>query len=141
MKSKNNEELEMKEKNVVFTLSDQQFERLLETIKSEKETEKKEEKISKKCWVSIFMPIFIRIVIGIMFFCFGVLMVSELTNNIGNYWKGDFVSGFAVVLTYLISFGIIGCGISVFFEKDKNYIIGVASLFVAFVALVVAFIN
>lgn len=141
MKSKNNEELDMKEKNVVITLSEEQFERLLETIKSEKETEKKEDKISKKDKIRKFMPAFIRIVIGIMFVCFGLLMLSELTNNIGNYWKGDFASGFAVVLTYLISFGIIGCGISVFFEKDKNYIIGVASLFVAFVALVVAFIN
>ena len=135
MKSKNKEELEMKEKNVVFTLSDEQFEILLETIKSEKKVEKKEDKIRK------FMPAFIRIVIGIMFVCFGLLMVLELTNNIGNYWKGDFASGFAVVLTYLISIGIVGCGISVLFEKDKNYIIGVASLFVAFVALVVAFVN
>ena len=125
----------MKEKNVVFTLSDEQFEILLETIKSEKKVEKKEDKIRK------FMPAFIRIVIGIMFVCFGFLMVLELTNNIGNYWKGDFASGFAVVLTYLISIGIVGCGISVLFEKDKNYIIGVASLFVAFVALVVAFVN
>lgn len=135
MKSKNKEELDMKEKNVVFTLSDEQFEILLETIKSEKKVEKKEDKIRK------FMPAFIRIVIGIMFVCFGFLMVLELTNNIGNYWKGDFASGFAVVLTYLISIGIVGCGISVLFEKDKNYIIGVASLFVAFVALVVAFVN
>lgn len=141
MKSKNNEEIEMKEKNVVFTLSEEQFERLLETIKSEKETEKKEDKISKKDKIRKFMPAFIRIVIGIMFVCFGLLMVLELTNNIGNYWKDDFASGFAVVLTYLISFGIIGCGISVSFEKDKNYIIGVASLIVAFVALVVAFVN
>jgi len=141
MKSKNNKELDMKEKNVVFTLSEEQFDRLLETIKSEKETEKKEDKISKKDKIRKFMPAFIRIVIGIMFVCFGLLMLSELTNNIGNYWKGDFASGFAVVLTYLISFGIIGCGISVFFEKDKNYIIGVASLFVAFVAMLVAFIN
>lgn len=122
-------------------MSEEQFDRLLETIKSEKETEKKEDKISKKDKIRKFMPAFIRIVIGIMFVCFGLLMLSELTNNIGNYWKGDFASGFAVVLTYLISFGIIGCGISVFFEKDKNYIIGVASLFVAFVAMLVAFIN
>ena len=141
MKSKNNEELDMKEKNVVFTLSEEQFEGLLETIKSEKGAEKKEEKNSKKDKIRKFMPAFIRIVIGIIFLCSGLLMVLELTNNIGNYWKGDFASGFAVVLAYLISFGIIGCGFSVFFEKDKNYIIGVASLFVAFVALLVAFIN
>lgn len=141
MKSKNNEELDMKEKNVVFTLSEEQFDRLLETIKSEKGAEKQEEKNSKKDKIRKFMPAFIRIVIGIIFLCSGLLMVLELTNNIGNYWKGDFASGFAVVLAYLISFGIIGCGISVFFEKDKNYIIGVASLFVAFVALLVAFIN
>lgn len=141
MKSKNNEELKMKEKNVVFTLSEEQFERLLETIKSEKGAEKKEEKNSKKDKIRKFMPMFIRIVIGIIFLCSGLLMVLQLTSNIGNYWKGDFASGFAVVLAYLISFGIIGCGFSVFFEKDKNYIIGVASLFVAFVALMVAFVN
>ena len=141
MKSKNNEELDMKEKNVVFTLSDEQFEILLETIKSEKKVEKKEDKISKKDKIRKFMPAFIRIVIGVIFLCSGLLMVLELTNNIENYWKCDFASGFAVVLTYLISFGIIGCGISVFFEKDINYIVGVASLFVAFVALMVAFVN
>ena len=41
MKSKNKEELDMKEKNVVFTLSDEQFEILLETIKSEKKSREK----------------------------------------------------------------------------------------------------
>lgn len=141
MKSKDNQQLESKENNVVFTLSEEQFERLLETIKSEKRTEIQEQKKIKNAKCRKFMPIFIRTVISIMFVCFGLLMVSELTNNIGNYWKGDFANGFAVVLTYLISFGIIGCGISVFCEKDKNYIIGVASLFVAFVALLVAFIK
>lgn len=142
MKSNKIKTEQNEDKNIVLKLSKEQFEELLETIKEKKEVKVTETKSNTtKNKIKEFMPVFIRIFIGTMFLCFGLLMIVELSNNIRNYWNGTFANGLAVVIIYFISVGIMGCGISIYFEKDKNYIIGVASLFVAFVALLVAFIN
>ena len=34
-----------------------------------------------------------------------------------------------------------GCGVRIFYEKDRKYIVSVASLFVAFVALMISLIK
>ena len=128
-------------KNVVFSLSDEQFQQLLVAINNSEEVRKEEKVIVKNERFSKFTSWFVRIAIGLMFFFTGLGMLAELTNNFSTYWKGDFTSGFAFVASCLVSLGITGCGISVFFEKDKNYIVGVASLFVAFVALAIAVMN
>ena len=140
MKSDEIKDTQNEETKVV--LSQEQFEKLLDAIRKGNDEPQAEEKHCKrKSKISKFMPLFLKTLLGVIFFCAGLLAVLELSNNIEKYWDGTFANGLAVVLTYIISFGIMGCGVSVFVEKDRKYIVSVASLFVAFVALMISLIK
>lgn len=140
MKSDEIKDTQNEETKVV--LSQEQFEKLLDAIRKGNDEPQAEEKHCKrKSKISKFMPLFLKTLLGVIFFCAGLLAVLELSNNIEKYWDGTFADGIAVVLTYIISFGIMGCGVSIFYEKDRKYIVSVASLFVAFVALMISFIK
>lgn len=132
------------EEEKAVTLAQEQFEKLLDAIRKgndEPQVEEKHCKCKCKSKIAKFMPLFLKILLGVVFICAGLLAVLEMSNNIENYWSGTYADGLAVVLTYIISFGIMGCGVSVFVEKDRKYIVSVASLFVAFVALMISLIK
>lgn len=140
MKSDEIKDTQNEETKVV--LSQEQFEKLLDAIRKGNDEPQAEEKHCKrKSKISKFMPLFLKTLLGVIFFCAGLLAVLEMSNNIEKYWSGTFADGIAVVLTYIISFGIMGCGVSIFYEKDRKYIVSVASLFVAFVALIISLIK
>ena len=140
MKSDEIKDTQNEETKVV--LSQEQFEKLLDAIRKGNDESRAEEKHCKrKSKISKFMPLFLKILLGVVFICAGLLAVLEMSNNIEKYWSGTFADGLAVVLTYIISFGIMGCGVSIFYEKDRKYIVSVASLFVAFVALMISLIK
>lgn len=140
MKSDEIKDTQNEETKVV--LSQEQFEILLDAIRKGNDEPQAEEKHCKrKSKISKFMPLFLKTLLGVIFFCAGLLAVLEMSNNIEKYWSGTFADGLAVVLTYIISFGIMGCGVSIFYEKDRKYIVSVASLFVAFVALMISLIK
>ncbi len=140
MKSDEIKDTQNEETKVV--LSQEQFEKLLDAIRKGNDEPQAEEKHCKrKSKISKFMPLFLKTLLGVIFFCAGLLAVLEMSNNIEKYWSGTFADGLAVVLTYIISFGIMGCGVSIFYEKDRKYIVSVASLFVAFVALMISLIK
>lgn len=140
MKSDEIKDTQNEETKVV--LSQEQFEKLLDAIRKGNDEPQAEEKHCKrKSKISKFMPLFLKTLLGVIFFCAGLLAVLELSNNIEKYWEGNWANGIAVVLTYIISFGIMGCGVSIFYEKDRKYIVSVASLFVAFVALMISLIK
>lgn len=141
MKSDEIKDMRNEEEKAV-TLSQEQFEKLLDAIRKGNDEPQAEEKHCKrKSKISKFMPLFLKTLLGVIFFCAGLLAVLEMSNNIEKYWDGTFANGLAVVLTYIISFGIMGCGVSIFYEKDRKYIVSVASLFVAFVALMISLIK
>lgn len=141
MKSDEIKDMRNEEEKAV-TLSQEQFEKLLDAIRKGNDEPQAEEKHCKcKSKIAKFMPLFLKILFGVVFICAGLLAVLEMSNNIENYWSGTFADGLAVVLTYIISFGIMGCGVSIFYEKDRKYIVSVASLFVAFVALMISLIK
>ena len=140
MKSDEIKDTQNEETKVV--LSQEQFEKLLDAIRKGNDEPQAEEKHCKrKSKISKFMPLFLKTLLGVVLFCAGLLAVLELSNNIEKYWEGNWANGIAVVLTYIISFGIMGCGVSIFYEKDRKYIVSVASLFVAFVALMISLIK
>lgn len=140
MKSDEIKDTQNEETKVV--LSQEQFEKLLDAIrKGNDELQAEEKHCKRKSKISKFMPLFLKTLLGVIFFCAGLLAVLELSNNIEKYWEGNWANGIAVVLTYFISFGIMGCGVSIFYEKDRKYIVSVASLFVAFVALMISLIK
>ena len=140
MKSDEIKDTQNEETKVV--LSQEQFEKLLDAIRKGNDEPQAEEKHCKrKSKISKFMPLLLKTLLGVIFFCAGLLAVLELSNNIEKYWEGNWANGIAVVLTYFISFGIMGCGVSIFYDKVRKYIVSVASLFVAFVALMISLIT
>ncbi|MBE6836370.1 MAG: MFS transporter [Ruminococcaceae bacterium] len=82
----------------------------------------------------------VKFLLAALFVGIGVLADYFLFSNWKTYWIGG-VQNVAVIFMILLSFVCIALGISIFKEKDRNYIVAMFSAIVSLVALIVSLVR
>ena len=82
----------------------------------------------------------VKFLLAALFIGIGVLADYFLFSNWKTFWVGG-VQNVAVIFIILLSFVCIALGISIFKEKDRNYIVAMFSAIVSLVALIVSILK
>lgn len=88
---------------------------------------------------SLFADI-IRWGLAILFVTAGVLSVITIISNWSHFWTGG-IQKLCVIFIFEMSFICCALGVSIFKEKDKNFIVSMFSALVALVALIISIIK
>ncbi len=82
----------------------------------------------------------LRCVLAGMFLLFGVCVIAGIVANWTNYWKGG-IDNTVTLFMLLVGLASSICGIDIFREKDRSYIVSLFSAIVALVALIIVLID
>lgn len=82
----------------------------------------------------------VKILLSVLFVSIGILLGYYLFSNRLVYWT-DVINKIALIAMSIVSIVCIALGISIFKEKDRNYIISMFSAIVSLVALIVSIIK
>lgn len=81
-----------------------------------------------------------RVILSLLFIVFGVLLANEILLNWSAYWNAS-TKGIGAIILLADSIGCIVLGVSLWWEKDRNYIMSIYSALVAFASLVVTMVK
>ena len=82
----------------------------------------------------------LRFVLAGLFFLFGVGLIGTVLHNWSHFWIGG-ANNIAVVCVLFVGAISCSCGVDLYHEKDRNYIVSLFSAIVSLVALVVVIIK
>ena len=82
----------------------------------------------------------VKFVLGLLFVGFGVLLAIGIIGNWCSFWT-TFTQGISAIILLADSISCIVLGVSLWREKDRNYIMSVFSALVALASMVVAIVK